>query len=195
MPSCPQPWGNVTAKGDWPNQAVYVMDLLQFLVKTSTNCLNESSVLSSVVDFLNFQSNSSISGTFFWTWDVFQFQYYDMPRKPGDRIESPDTLGRKCWAFAYLTQLWQGGASPLRQSLRESFVAAGFDISNFASTFDNSIPPSFRLCEEVMANCFENSTYTPSRNGTCPAKIFDFHVLGFDRENLLRDNIVKYTFR
>ena len=30
----------------------------------------------------------------------------DAPRKPGTRIESPDTLGRKCWAFAYLRQLW-----------------------------------------------------------------------------------------
>ena len=26
-------------------------------------------------------------------------------RRPGDRIESPATLGRKCWAYAYLRQV------------------------------------------------------------------------------------------
>ena len=35
-----------------------------------------------------------------YTWTVFQVQYYDMPRRPDVRIESADTLGRKCWAFA-----------------------------------------------------------------------------------------------
>ena len=45
-----------------------------------------------------------------------------------------------------------------------------------------------------MANCFLNTTYTPARNGTCPLKIDDFHYLGFDRENLLRANIVQYPF-
>ena len=36
-------------------------------------------------------------------------QYYDMPRKPGDRIESAQTLGRKCWAFTYLQTVWEQG--------------------------------------------------------------------------------------
>ena len=50
------------------------------------------------------------------------------------------------------------------------------------------------LCEEVMANCFQNSTDTPARNGSCPADIFSFHYLGFERENILRANVVKYPF-
>jgi hypothetical protein len=50
------------------------------------------------------------------------------------------------------------------------------------------------LCEEVMANCFVNATYDPSRNGTCPVDIFAFRYLGFDRENILRGNVVRYPF-
>ena len=48
------------------------------------------------------------------------------------------------------------------------------------------VPLTLQLCEEVMANCFVNQSYDPRRNGTCPAKIFAFHELGFERENLLR---------
>ena len=49
----------------------------------------------------NEMSSQSTGGNWMNTlmWMVFQVQYYDMPRKPGTRIESPDTLG-KCWAFA-----------------------------------------------------------------------------------------------
>ena len=36
---------------------------------------------------------------------ICQVQYYDMPRAPGARVESPATLGRKCWAFAFLAQV------------------------------------------------------------------------------------------
>jgi hypothetical protein len=39
-----------------------------------------------------------------------------------------------------------------------------------------------------------NATYDPSRKGTCKTKVFSFKYLGFDRENILRKNIVKYTF-
>ena len=45
-----------------------------------------------------------------------------------------------------------------------------------------------------MANCFVNQSYDPSRNGTCPTKIFEFHDLGFERENLLRGFPVDYRF-
>ena len=88
---------NLTAEGDWPNQAVYMRDLLAAVVAPDT-CLNTSQAEETIA-FLNVVDPAK-SG--WWsTWVQFQVQYYDMPRKPGDRIESPATLGRKCWAFAY----------------------------------------------------------------------------------------------
>lgn len=45
-----------------------------------------------------------------------------------------------------------------------------------------------------MANCFVNMSFSPSRNGTCPGKIFRFHWLGFERENIKRGNPVAYPF-
>jgi hypothetical protein len=111
-----------------------------------------------------------------------------MPRLPGTRIESPDTLGRKCWAFAYLRQEW----NPLE--LTKSLSHAGLNMSAFITAYEASIPLTMGLCEKVMANCFVNASYDPSRNGTCPSKIHDFHYLGFDRENLKRKDIVKYPF-
>ena len=39
---------------------------------------------------------------------------------------------------------------------------------------------------QVMANCFENSTFTPSRNGSCPTDVGQFYV-GFQWENGQRD--------
>ena len=56
------------------------------------------------------------------------------------------------------------------------------------------MPLTLGLCERVMANCFVNQSYDPSRNGTCPTKIFEFHDLGFERENLLRGFPVDYRF-
>ena len=121
-----------------------------------------------------------------------------MPRKPGDRIESPDTLGRKCWAFAYLRQVFNP------TELSERLASEGLKADNFINacvlratrrrapfttvsrplpSYTKAIPTTMNLCYEVEANCFENTTYTPSRNGTCGFKIADFHYLGFDREN------------
>ena len=108
-----------------------------------------------------------------YTWMVFQGQYYDMPRKPGVRIESPDTLGRKCWAFASLDQLCDTAPVAAR-------------APSFAAQWARAVPFTLGLCEKVMANCFVNASYDPQRNGTCPGKIWQFHDLGFERENLLR---------
>ena len=87
---------NVTAAGDWPNQAIYMDNLLQALVNTEVACL-DTAVSRSTVEWLS--DTSSATSVWWNTWMVFQVQYYDMPRKPGARIESPATLGRKCWAF------------------------------------------------------------------------------------------------
>ena len=50
-----------------------------------------------------------------------------MPRRPGDRIESPATLGRKCWAFAYLRHVWV----PLKPALEARTVAHGLSVQAF----------------------------------------------------------------
>ncbi len=102
-----------------------------------------------------------------------------MPRKPGSRIESPATLGRKCWAFAYLTQIWPH----LKPLIIETMTHAGLNMGNFTKEYTKAIPLTMNLCNKVMANCFVNETYTPGvRNGTCPEKIDQFYV-GFEWEN------------
>jgi hypothetical protein len=70
----------------------------------------------------------------------------------------------------------------------------GLNLHNFTTVSDKAIPETFALCEQVMANCFLNTTYNPKHNGTCKTKIFEFHYLGFLRENLKRRGIVKYPF-
>jgi hypothetical protein len=182
---------NVTAKGDWPTQVTYMHDLLVAVADPST-CLNTSTARG-VVSWLNTnQSDPADGGTFFGCWQQFQGQYYDMPRKPGDRIESPDTLGRKCWAFAYLNQVAEKDG--LLVALQNAAGRAGLELGAFIQSYQASIAYSMPLCEQVMANCFINSTYTPSRKGSCPLKVSQFHYLGFDRENIKRHNEVKYPF-
>jgi hypothetical protein len=66
-----------------------------------------------------------------------------MPRKPGDRIESPATLGRKCWAFAYLRQVWGAeqadGAAGLRADLEAKTAAHGLDLRAFVAAWDAAV--------------------------------------------------------
>jgi hypothetical protein len=177
---------NITAEQDWPNQAVYVHNLINTIESPNT-CLNTSYASDSISWLETFQSNITLGGSFMQTWVVFQVQYYDMPRKAGDRIEAPDTLGRKCWAFAYLDQLWNA------ITFTNILVTAGLSASKFIQAYNNAIPETMTLCSQVLANCFINSTYTPSRNGTCPGDA-DLFFLGFERENALRNFIVTYPF-
>lgn len=97
--SCP--CGNITAAGDWPTQSIYMKNMLDALIDPET-CLNTTTAKEIVAWMDVTDVNSSF---WWWTWLVFQVQYYDMPRSPGDRIESPATLGRKCWAFAYFVEV------------------------------------------------------------------------------------------
>ncbi len=186
---CGDLWKNVTSKPscDWPSQVVYMQDILNTLVSPNT-CLN-TTFAKDTINWLNVDmSSQDIGGNWMNTWMVFQVQYYDMPRKPGSRIESPDTLGRKCWAFAYIKQFWNPTL------LNKAVASVGMNITTFGKATENAIPFTMDLCEKVMANCFKNTTYTPTRKGSCPGKIALFHYLGFDRENLKRHNIVKYPF-
>ncbi len=172
------------AAKDWPSQVVYLHSLLDTMVGTPPECFN-TSYFANTVSWLNYAIMApNVSGNFGYTWDVFQAQYYDTPRKPGNRIESPDTLGRKCWAFAYLAERWDPG----------SFAKFPYSLANFTKIYEASVPFSMQLCEKVQANCFVNASYDPTRNGTCKTKQFEFHYLGFDRENIKRENIIQYPW-
>ena len=187
---CSYPAG-VTAAEDWPNQAVYMRDALAALAAAPPGCL-DSPAAAAVRGWLEAsQSSAAVSGSFANTWQVFQVQYYDMPRLPNERIEAPDTLGRKCWAFAYLAQI----ASAALAAVQGALASAGLpQLDAFAGNFSAATGGTLPLCNEVVANCFLNTTYQPSlHNGTCPEQVLLFG-LGFQRENLLRGGIVAYPF-
>jgi hypothetical protein len=82
---------------------------------------------------------------------VFQVQYYDMPRLPGARIESPATLGRKCWAFAYLAHIWSG----VKDGLVSAVAAAdgGLNLSSFVAAYESAVALTMPLCGKVMVRC------------------------------------------
>ena len=163
------------AQGDWPNQVIYMNNLLNTLIDPKT-CLN-TTLAKNAIEYLD-TTNTSIN-QWWYTWYVFQVQYYDMPRKPGARIESPATLGRKCWAFAYLAQIWPR----LKPLLNQAMSNAGHSLEKFTIAYDNAIPLTMNLCKKVAANCFVNKTYNPEqRNGTCPDAIGQFYT-GFAWEN------------
>jgi hypothetical protein len=180
---------NVSAAEDWPNQAVYLNEVLLALTSPST-CLGTATALDTVRWLNSSQADAAVAGSFMNTWVVFQAQYYSMPRGAGERVEAPDTLGRKCWAFAYLAQTWEEEAAAIESAL----LAAGLSAAAYARAVTAAVPQTMQLCEQVMANCFVNASYDPRRNGTCAGDIFDFHYLGFERENVLRGNVVKYPF-
>ena len=186
---CGTYWSNVTAKQDWPNQAVYMLNLVRELYANDT-CL-ATPYARDTVRWLDspYMSDPLYDGSNFMnTFEVFQVQYYDMPRRPGVRIEAPDTLGRKCWAFAYLHRFWD------RERLERRLAAAGLAMPHFVNGFNRSLPLTMGLCDKVIANCFVNASYDPRRNGTCPGKVALFHYLGFERENLLRGFELRYPF-
>jgi hypothetical protein len=164
-----------SGEGDWPNQVVYMKNIMVALTDPST-CL-DTPTAKDVVTWLDV---TDVDVSVWWyTWVVFQVQYYDMPRQPGARIESPATLGRKCWAFAYLDQIWV----KLKPALSAAMANAGLSLSAFFTAYDAALPLTMNLCDEVMANCFVNASYNPdARNGTCPGPVDEFYV-GFQWEN------------
>lgn len=186
-PWCLSSSSEADADHDWPNQAVYMKNLLDLFVDPTT-CL-DTDYAADTANWLDGEiSDPNVGGSYMWTYMVFQVQYYDMPRKEGDRIESAGTLGRKCWAMAYNKQMWN--PEPLETALTTSGLNPN---ENFISLYNEAIPLTMDLCYEVEENCFVNATYDASRNGTCPGEIKYFHM-GFDRENLKRKNVVNYPF-
>ena len=75
---------NPHAQKDWPTQAVYMKDLLDLLVDSDT-CL-DTAYAADTANWLDGEiSDPDVSGSYMWTYLVFQVQYYDMPRNEGDR--------------------------------------------------------------------------------------------------------------
>lgn len=175
---CGTSWKNVTAPHDWPGQVVCVTNLLNAMA-TPTTCLNTTYARDTVAWFNKDQANATLSGSIMNTWMVFQRQYFNMPRAPGQRIESADTLGRKCWAFTWLRDELK------MASLERALAASRLDMNPFLSAYRNGTSYMMHRCEMVIANCFQNSSFTPSRNGTCPPQVGLFN-LGFARENIKR---------
>jgi len=130
-PDCKLPQ-NLTAVGDWPNQAVYMYNLLATMVAPTT-CLNTTEAQTTVA-MLNIVDPAK--SPWWSTWVQFQVQYYDMPRKPYMRIESPATLGRKCWAFAYLQQVWRGG---LHHSLEAATAQHNLSLKPFFAAWAEAV--------------------------------------------------------
>lgn len=185
---CGDSWRNVSksvAHEDWPSQATYMHAMVAALASPRT-CLNTSYARDTVAWMERDMANQTLSGSLMWTWLVFQVGYYDTPMPPtAPRIESASTLGRKCWAFAYLKELWQP------TTLAHAVEAAGLHLSSFISQYERAVPLTFALCEKVLHNCFLNASVAP--RPPCPASVTEFHF-GFERENILRHNIAKYTF-
>ena len=66
------PWcdgRNVTASRDWPNQAVYMMDILSTLASTST-CLNTTYARETASWLGSAMGNVTPTGNFIWNWLV-----------------------------------------------------------------------------------------------------------------------------
>jgi hypothetical protein len=161
---------------DWPMQSIYMTNLLRSFTDPTT-CMN-TTVARNMVNWLaNNYSNPNSTCSFSWMWQNFQFGYYIMPRLPGERIESPYTLGEKSWAFALLQHYWKPNA------LQRVLAPLGLSLGAFAFYYNQALAKSFTVSNEVIANCFVNQSYNPARNGTCSGDVLMFK-LGFDYENL-----------
>ncbi len=187
-PWCPAP-PNTTSDGDWPSQATYLTQVPRALVAAgAASCLTTPAAAGVAAWLDGPASNASLPGSPLQTWVGFQASYFVTPRPPGSRLESPGTLGRKCWAFAWLAATWDGGAA-----LRAALGPAGLSAETFIAAYDAALPATVPLCDAQLANCFVNQTVSPSRNGTCPLDVVAFH-LGFGDENLKRGLPLAYPF-
>ena len=79
-------------------------------------------------------------------------------------------------------------------SVERAVAAAALDLGAFLAAFRSAVARTMPLCDRVLANCFVNASYDPSRNGTCPYEVWRFHELGFERENLKRRNVLSDPF-
>jgi len=69
-----------------------------------------------------------------------------------------------------------------------------YKLDNFTKIYQESVPMTMALCDKVEANCFKNTTFDASRKGMCKKAEYEFHYLGFDRENIKRKGIVHYPW-
>lgn len=182
---CGDSFINISSERDFPMQSKYFVTLLETILSNG-QCLN-TSVGTAVVKWLNGpMANVSLSGSFLWTYH-WQLGYFAMPRPHNDRIESPYTLGMKCWAYAFLSRTWQP------QALLEVTSNAGLDVTTFVNEYNSTVAPTMLACSEVIANCFVNASYSPLRNGTCPLSVDLFH-LGYEFQSVRCGGNVPYPF-
>ena len=179
---------NVTGPTDWPGQAVAFTNVLRLLVNEST-CLN-TTVAVQTVAWVNSSGAEQTSppGGFGYSFGFVQPTYFDMPYKPGARVEAPDTLGNKCWASAYLSANWDGGVA-----LSTALQPHDLNVDHFITAYDTMALTAMSLCNKVIANCFVNASYDPARNGTCAGDVLLFKF-GFEVENIKYISNVAYPF-
>merc|ERR1712000_613806 len=119
-----------------PRQTMYMTNLWDTFLDPAA-CMN-TTVARSMVNWLaNDYSNVNQTCSWFWMSNVFQWGYYIMPRKPGERIESPWTLGEKCWAFQNLKYKWKP------EALQRILAPLGSTLGAFAANMETSNAGSF----------------------------------------------------
>ena len=73
-PWCLYPAGTKSAE-DWPSQSVYVGAVLSALAAAPPGCLATPAAAAVLTWLDTSQASAALSGTFAWTWQVFQPQY------------------------------------------------------------------------------------------------------------------------
>jgi len=67
-------------------------------------------------------------------------------------------------------------------------------LDNFTRIYQEPVPLTMSLCDNVQANFSAIATHDASRNGACTEKQVKLHYLGFDAGNVQRENDVDYPF-
>lgn len=78
---------------------------------------------------------------------MFQVQYYDMPHREGARVETAATLGRKCWAFAYLEHVWRAG---LGREIADVSAKTGPSLRRLIAAWEHAVRLTMPLCTRQM---------------------------------------------
>lgn len=172
------------AKHDWPMQSRYFANVLQTLASLPAGCRATPTVLQAL-SWLNVNAGSDTCSVN-WSWASFQFQYYILPRpSPSERVESPFTLGEKCFAFSLLADTFAMTRSALQKF--------GKILAPALNMFAANIPIGATLCNEDCWACWKNQTRNFALNGTCPMSVIEFKA-GFEYETVRTQSNVKYNY-
>ena len=163
------------AKGDFPHLVLYMGGVVEALTSVPDDCDTKG-----YVHWLNYwMANSSVAGTWANELLVFQPGYFAMPIHR-IRVETPWTLGLKCWAMSYLEERLVPLMSEMAVHMKGAFTGA----HSFVNVTTRAAAGGVQQCHMVKANCFHNSTYQPAKhNNTCPLLYLEFHG-GWNWQNL-----------